>query len=65
MSIAAARLARPIGVVFIVVLAVFVALSVAGAALLLGVMPAHLAQQKLELRFRVIRRQHLLDGAGR
>ncbi len=41
MSIAAARLARPLGVVFIVALAVFVALSVAGMALLLGVMPAH------------------------
>jgi len=35
------RLARPLGVVFIVALAVFVALSVAGAALLLVVMPAH------------------------
>ncbi len=41
MSVVVARLARPLGVVFIVALAVFVALSVAGMALLLVVLPAH------------------------
>jgi len=41
MSVVVARLARPLGVVVIVALAVFVALSVAGAAVLLVVMPAH------------------------
>ncbi len=41
MSVVVARLARPLGVVFIVTLVVFVALSVAGMALLLVVLPAH------------------------